>query len=44
MEGSLVDTTAEVVLANLGQTGIILTREPDSETGFRELAIKNAIL
>jgi len=40
VKGSLVDTTAEVVLANLKTCGYNLTREMDSKTGFRELVVK----
>ena len=40
MKGSIVDTTAEVVLANLSSFGYILTREIDEKTGFRELVVK----
>ena len=39
LEGSLIDTTAEVVLANLNADKIHLTRENDPETGFTELAV-----
>ena len=40
MKGSIVDTTAEVVLADLSSCGYVLTRELDDKTGFRELVVK----
>ena len=39
MPGSIVDTTAEVVLANLAASNIKMTREFDPQTGFNELKI-----
>lgn len=37
LDGCLIYTTAEIILAEL--PGLIFHREPDSETGFRELEI-----
>ena len=42
LKGSIVDTTAEVVLADLSTSGLVLTREMDEKTGFRELVVKRA--
>jgi predicted DNA-binding protein with PD1-like motif len=39
MTGSTIDTTCEVVLADLRPGGIALTREADERTGFRELKV-----
>ena len=39
--GSKVETTAEVVLVDLRSSlGIVMTRERDESTGFRELVVK----
>ena len=43
MPGSIVETTAEVVLVNLRPAGIVMTREPDAATGFRELVVNTAL-
>ncbi|KAH0792747.1 DNA-binding protein [Histomonas meleagridis] len=41
MPGSLVDTTAEIVLIDIYQcSGIFFTREQDPNTGFKELVVK----
>ena len=40
MSGSTIDTTAEVVLANIESlAGVTLTREMDHQTGFKELCV-----
>jgi predicted DNA-binding protein with PD1-like motif len=39
MTGSTINTTCEVVLADLRPGGIVLTREADGQTGFRELKV-----
>lgn len=40
MSGSTIDTTAEIVLANIESlAGVTLTREMDHKTGFRELCV-----
>lgn len=40
MPGSTIDTTAEIVLANIESlAGVTLTREMDHQTGFRELCV-----
>lgn len=40
MAGSTIDTTAEIVLANLESlAGVTITREMDHQTGFRELCV-----
>lgn len=41
MPGSVVDTTAEIVLANLMGSGIRMTRAHDPMTGFSELKVEN---
>ncbi|OHT01053.1 DNA-binding protein [Tritrichomonas foetus] len=43
MPGSTIETTAEVVLANLRKAGITLTREMDPSTGFRELCVTKTV-
>lgn len=41
MVGSRIDTTAEIVLADLSVCGYQLTREMDYTTGFKELVVKS---
>ena len=42
MPESIIETTAEIVLADLKRSsGIILSREFDQETGFSELCVHN---
>lgn len=40
MPGSIIDTTAEIVLVDLRPSHILMTREPDAATGFKELVVK----
>ncbi|EAY12888.1 DNA-binding protein, putative [Trichomonas vaginalis G3] len=40
VKGSLIETTAEIVLVNLNNFGIQFTREFDQATGFNELVVK----
>lgn len=38
MEGCIINTTAEIVLLEV--PGVSFTREPDAQTGYRELVIR----
>jgi predicted DNA-binding protein with PD1-like motif len=43
LPGSAVDTTAEVVLVNLGMSGIFMTRQMDKDTNEMELVVRRGL-